>query len=177
MALITSALTSAIVAFAVTSMPILFSRKSKRVKVKASNNGEKTIDYASFVFWVIYGGGALFSLIGVLDYWLSDDPIAGIIFWVMGLILLLPALLLQFIDTSVNWSSEYISGAKSGVSLKKNRILWEDIISVKSHPNQTIELKDAAGKSVVWSVYYNGWHEIISDLRRLRPDIDTTDFE
>ncbi len=177
MALISSALTSAIVAFAVTAVPILFSRKSKRVKVKASNSGEKTIDYASFVFWVIYGGGALFSIIGVLVYWLSDEPIAGIVFLVLGLILLIPALLLQFVDTSVNWSSESISGAKSGVSLKKNRILWKDIISVKSHPNQTIELKDSAGKSVVWSVYYNGWYEIISDLRRLRPDIDTSNFE
>lgn len=177
MALITSALTSAIVAFAVTSVPILFSRKSKRVKVKASYNGEKTIDYASFVFWVIYGGGAIFSTIGVLVYWLSDEPIAGIIFLVLGLILLLPTLLLQFVDTSINWSSEYISGAKSGVSLKKNRILWEDIVSVESHPNQTIELKDSAGKSVVWSVYYNGWHEIITDLQRLRPDIDTSSLE
>ena len=177
MALITSALTSAIVAFAVTSVPILFSRKSKRVKVKASDNGEKTIDYASFVFWVIYGAGAILSTIGVLVYWLSDEPIAGIIFVALGLILLLPALLLQFVDTSVNWSSEYISGAKSGFSLKKNRILWEDIVSVVFHPNQTIELKDSAGKSVVWSVYYDGWYEIISDLRRLRSDIDTSDFE
>ena len=177
MTLITSAFTSAIVAFAVTAVPILFSRKSKRFKVKASDNGEKTIDYASFLFWVTYGSGALFSITGILVYWLSDEPIAGIIILAMGLILLFPTLLLQFVDTTVNWSPEYIQGAKSGVSLKKNRILWKDIISIKAHPNQTIELKNKAGESVFWSVYYNGWHEIVPDLRPLRPNIDTSDFD
>lgn len=177
MALITSVVTSAIIGVAVTTIPALFSRKSRLVKAKAKNNGEKFIKYSSFVFWVIYGGGALFSILGVLVYFLSEEPVAGIIFIILGLVFLLPMAVMQFFDTSVNWSSEYICGARSGVSLRKNCILWDDVDFAKFHPYQTIQLKDKSGKSVFWSVYHNGWYEIIEDLRRIRPDIDTSDFD
>ena len=176
MALITSAFTSAIVIAAVSVIPALFSRKSKSVKAKTKENGEKYIELSSFVFWVIYGGGAVFTIVGLLVYLFSDEPEAGIISGVLGLVLIMPAILLTFVDTTVNWSSKYICGAKSGVSIKKNRILWEDVEFVKYHPNNTIQIKDKTGNSVFWSVYYNGWSEVISDLRAIRPDIDTSDF-
>ncbi len=177
MALITSALTSAIVVAAVSVIPALFSRKSKSVKAKIKENGEKYIELSSFVFWIIYGGGAAFTIVGLLVYLFSDEPIAGIIFGVLGLVLIVPSILLTFVDTTVNWSSEYICGAKSGVSIKKNKILWDDVVLAKYHPNHTIQIKDNLGKNVVLSVYYNGWNEVIGDLRAIRPDIDTSDFD
>jgi len=177
MGLITSGITFAIIGFAVSAVPALFSRKSKLVKAKTKANGEKYIDYSSFVFWVIYGSAALFSLIGLLVYLFSNEPVAGIIFIALGLIFLLPMGIIQFVDTSINWTSDYICGARSGVSLKKHLILWDDVVLAKLHPNQTIQLKDKFGKSVHWSVYHNGWYEIIEDLRLIRPDIDTSDFE
>ena len=119
MALITSAFTSAIVIAAVTAIPALFRRKSKLVKANTKKNGEKYIEYSNFVFWVIYGIGAAFTILGVLIYFLLSEPITGIIFILMGLVFLLPTVVLQFVDTSVNWSSEYICGAKSGMSIKK----------------------------------------------------------
>ena len=125
----------------------------------------------------MYGGGAAFTIVGLLVYLFSDEPIAGIVFGVLGLVLIIPAILLTFVDTTVNWSSEYICGAKSGVSIKKNRILWDDVEFVKYHPNHTIQIKDKSGSSVLLSVYYNGWKEIIGDLRAIRPDIDTSDFD
>jgi len=78
---------------------------------------------------------------------------------------------------SVEWSTKYIEGAKSGSSFKKNRIYWDDIVSVKRHPNQSFSIKDKGGKSVYWSMLYAGWEELIDDLRRFRPDIDTSDFD
>lgn len=177
MALITSAFTSAIVIAAVSAVPALFSRKSKSVKAKTKENGEKYIEYSSFIFWIIYGGGALFTVLGVLIYLFSNEPIAGIIFGVLGLVLIIPAILLTFVDTTVNWSPEYICGAKSGVSIKKNRILLSDVEFVKYHPNHTIQIKGKSGNNVFWSVYHNGWNEIIGDLRAIRPDIDTSDFD
>lgn len=177
MALITSTFTSAIVIAAVSVVPALFSRKSKSVKAKTKENGEKCIDLSSFFFWIIYGGGAAFTIIGLLVYLFSDEPIAGISFGVLGLVFIMTAFLFTFVDTTVNWSSKYICGAKSGVSLKKNRILWDEVEFVKYHPNQTIQIKGTAGNSVVWSVYYNGWNEIIEDLRAIRPDIETSDFD
>ena len=177
MALITSAFTSAIVIASVTAIPALYRRKSKLVKASTNENGEKYIEYSNFVFWIIYGGGASLTILGVLIYLLSNEPVAGIISILMGLIFLLPTVVLQFVDTSVNWSSVYICSARSGVSLKKNRILWDDVVLAKYHPNHTIQIKDKSGKSVYWSVYHNGWHEIINDLRRIRPDIDTSNFD
>lgn len=177
MALIASAFTSAIVIAAVSVIPGLFSRKSKSIKAKIKGNGEKYIELSSFVFWVIYGGGAAFTIVGLLVYLFSDEPIAGIIFGVLGLVLIVPAILLTFVDTTVNWSPEYICGAKSGVSIKKNRILWDDVELAKYHPNHTIQIKDKSGNSVVFSVYHNGWNEVIGDLRAIRPDIDTSNFD
>lgn len=177
MALITSAFTSAIVIVSVTAIPALFRRKSKLVKASTKENGEKYIELSNFVFWIIYGCGASFTVLGVLAYLLSSEPIAGIMFILMGLILLLPTVVLQFVDTAVNWSSVYICGARSGMSYKKNRILWDDVVLIKYHPNHTIQIKDKSGKSIYWSVYHNGWHEIINDLRRIRPDIDTSNFD
>ena len=72
MALITSAFTSAIVIAAVSAVPALFSRKSKSVKAKTKENGEKYIEYSSFIFWIIYGGGALFTVLGGLIYLFSN---------------------------------------------------------------------------------------------------------
>lgn len=177
MALITSAFTSAIVVAAVSAVPALFRRKSKSVKAKTKENGEKYIELSSFVFWIIYGCGAFFTVLSVLIYLFTNEPFAGIVFGVFGLILIIPAILLTFADTTVNWSSEYIHGAKSGVSIKKNRILWDDVVFVKYHPNHTIQIKDKLGNSVFWSVYYNGWKEIIGDLKAIRPDVDTSDFD
>lgn len=177
MALFSNAFTSTIIIAAVTAIPALFRGKSKKIAAKRKENGEKYIEYSSFVFWVIYGGGASFSIIGVLVYLFSDEPRAGIIFIVLGLIFLLPMALLQFFDTSVNWTKDYICGAKSGIRLKKNCVFWKDVESIKYQPNHTIQVKDKSGKSVFWSVYHNGWHEIIDDLRHIRPDIDLSDFE
>lgn len=177
MSLITSALTSAIIAFAVSTAPILIGRRTKLAKAKRKENGEKTIDYASSVFGMIYGVGALLTILGVLVYFFSGDPIAGIIFIVMGLIFLLPMMVIQIVDTSVNWTSEYVHGAKSGTGLRKNRVLWTDAIEANLLPNQTIQIKDKYGRKVVWSVYHKGWHEIIDDLRHIRPDFDTSDFD
>ena len=177
MALITSAFTSAIVMAAVTAIPVLFSRKSKTLKAKTKENEEKYIELSSFVFWIIYGGCVVFTIAGLLIYLFSDEPIAGIMFGVLGLVLIMPAILLTFVDTTVNWSSKYICGAKSGVSIKKNQILWDEVEFIKNHPNHTIQIKDKSGKSVFFSVYYNGWNEVISDLRAIRPDIDTSDFD
>lgn len=177
MSLITSALTSAIIAFAVSTVPILIGRRTKLAKAKRKENGDKTIDYASSVFGMIYGGGALFTILGVLVYFFSNEPIAGIMFIVMGLIFLLPIMVIQIVDTSLNWTSDYIEGARSGVSLRKNKLSWDDIIQVKHLPNQTIQVKDKSDRKVVWSVYHKGWHEIIDDLQHIRPDIDTSDFD
>ena len=177
MALITSAFTSVIIIAAVSVIPALFRRKSKTIKARTKENGEKYIDYASFVFWFIYGVGALFSILGILVYLFSDEPLAGIAFVVMGLIFFIPVLFLQFTDTTVNWTSDYICGAMSAYRFKKNRILWENIVTAQYHANHTLQLKDASGKSVFWSVYHNGWHAVIDDLRRIRPDIDATDFD
>lgn len=177
MALITSAFTSAIIIAAVTAVPALFKRKSKLVKAKTKENGEKYIEYSSFIFWMVYCSGASFTILGVLVYLFSDEPVAGIIFIVLGLIFVLPTAFLQFVDTSVNWTDKYICGAKSGVSIKKNRILWNNVEMINYHPNHTIQIKDKSGESVFWSIYHNGWYEIIDDLRRIRPDIDTSDFD
>ena len=177
MSLIASTFTSAIIILAVTVVPLIFSRRSKLAKAKMKDNGEKYIDYSNFIFWVIYGGGSIFFVLGVLVYLFSDEPIAGIIFIIMGLIFLLPMVFVQVADTTINWTSDYICGPKSSMRLKKNRIFWDDITSLVAHPNQTIQLKDKFGKSVYWSVYFNGWYEVIQDLRRIRPDIDTSDFD
>lgn len=126
---------------------------------------------------MIYGGGALFTILGVLVYFFSSEPIGGIIFIVLGLIFLLPMMAIQIVNTSVNWTSEYVHGAKSGVSLRKNKILWTDVIEAKLLPNQTIQVKDKFCRKVVWSVYHKGWFEIIDDLRHIKPDIDTSDFD
>ena len=177
MAFTTSALTFFIIGLAVTALPTLFMRKSKMVAAKTKDNGEKYIDYSNFVFWFIYGCGVSFIVIGALVFLFSDEPGAGIGFVALGLIFLIPTLILQLCDTTINWSPEYICGAKSGTRLKKNTILWPDVILVKLHPNKTIQLQDKSGKNIYWSIYHNGWYRIIEDLRLLRPDIDTSDFD
>ncbi|GGX65684.1 hypothetical protein GCM10011309_14930 [Litorimonas cladophorae] len=177
MALISSVFTSAIIIATVSAFPAFFGRKSKLAKVKFQESGEKYIELSKFLFWLIYGVGASFTILGVFVYLFSEEPIAGVGFTIMGLVFLVLTAFLQFIDTSVSWTSEIISGAKSGVSIKKNSIFWNDIVMAKYHANHTIQLKDKLGKSVFWTVYHNGWHEIIDDLRLIRPDIDTSDFD
>ena len=177
MAIISNAITMAIVAADVTTIPILISRSTKSTKLKTKENGEKSIDAGKFIYFLVYGFSALFIVLGLWVGLFADSPIAGIIFIALGLIIVIPMAVFQFADTSVDWSNVYLIGAKSGMSIKKNHILWENVVSAKLHPNQTIQIKDKSGKSVFWSVYYLGWHEIIEDLRRIRPDIDTSDFE
>ena len=177
MTLLISAITFAIIVLAISMTPVLISRKTKLVEARRNEKGEKTIDYSHSIFWFIYVGGALFSIIGALVYLFSEDAIGGSILFVMGLIFILPMAIIQFADTSINWSHEYIRGAKSGVRLKKNLILWDDVEWVKFHSNNTIQVKDTFGKSVYWTVYHNDWKAIIKDLRRIRPDIDLSDFE
>lgn len=177
MALITNAITSTIVAAAITVIPALFRRKSSSIKAKTSENGEKFIDYSKFVFWFLYGSGATFTILGILVYLLSDNLFAGMVFIIIGIAILLPSVLPIFANTTITWSTQYICGPKSGWHLKKHSILWQDVELAKYHPNHTVQIKDKSGRSVFWSVYYNGWHEIISDLRLLRPDIDTSDFD
>lgn len=177
MAFISGVFTSAMVVAAVSVIPAIFSRKSKLAKAKSKENGEKYIELSKFVFWLIYGVGISFTILGVFVYVFSEEPIAGVGFISMGFVFLLPTAFLHFVDTSVSWTSEFISGAKSGVSIKKNSVFWNDIVMAKYHANHTIQLKDKLGKSVFWTVYHNGWHEIIDDLRLIRPDIDTSDFD
>lgn len=177
MALISSALTTSIIIIAVSGAPLLFKRWSKKAEAKRKENGEKYIDYSNVIIGFIYGIGALFVGVGVFVYFFSDEPWAGIGFIAMGLILLIPALICQALDTTINWSPDYICGAKSSMCLKKNTLLWADIVFVKLHPTQMIQLQDKSGKSIYWSVYHSGWYRVIEELRRIRPDIDTSDFD
>ena len=174
---VTNAVTMFLVVVAVTVLPRLISRRPKTLKTTTKESGEKSIDVPKLLYWLIYVGALLFCILGIWVYLFSDEPIAGMGFIILCLIFIIPIAIFHFADTSVDWSDEFISGAKSGVSLKKNRIFWDDVVSAKFHPNQTIQIKDKSSKSVFWSVYYVGWYEIIVDLRRIRPDIDTSDFE
>lgn len=176
MALLTTAISTAIAIAAVAAFPALYRRQTKFARAKTTNDGNNYIDYSNFVFWMIYAISGIFIALGVGVYMFSDEPYAGIFFIVLGLTFLLPTLLLKRADTSVSWTSKYITGAKSGYSLKKNRILWSDIVSAKYHANHTIQIIDILGKSVFWSIYYQGWHEIISELQRRRPDIQIENF-
>jgi len=177
MAFISSAFTMAIIATAVTILPKLLGRKTKSAKSKISKNGVKSIDLANFVLWGLYGVSSLFLFVGIGVYLFTDEPWAGIAFIMMGLVFLFLTAIIHFADTSVEWTTEYISGAKSGTSFKKNRLLWDDVISANFLPNQTIKISDTSGKNIFLSVYQNGWHEIIEDLRHIRPDISTCDFK
>lgn len=177
MAIGTSALTTIIVVTVVTAIPAFLMRKPKPVKVKVNESGEKCIDLSPDFFWLTYPTASLFLILGVYVFLFTDEPWAGIGFLAMGLIFILSTAALHALDTSVNWTSEYINGARSGGSVKKNKLFWDDVVSAKSLTNETFQLQDKLGKSVHWSVYQTGWYEIIEDLRRIRPDIDTSDFD
>ncbi|WP_026941712.1 hypothetical protein [Hellea balneolensis] len=177
MATVSAIFTSAIVAAAVSVIPAFLSRKTANIKAKSLESGEKYIELSKYLFWFVYTASTLFIVLGALVCLFTDEPITGVGFIFMGFVFFLPMAILQSIDTSINWTSEYINGAKSGSSLKKNKILWKDISLAKLHPNYTLQLKDKSGKSVVWSIYHSGWREIIDDLRLIRPDIEIGDFD
>jgi len=175
--MVTDWLTMAIVMGVVTYLPLLVLRKTRHVKAKAKACGEKYIDISQFFFWFVYLGGSGFSIVGVSVFLFTDEAGAGLGFIAMGLLFILSAAIIFVLDTSVSWTLDYIYGARSGSTVKKHKIYWDDIISFKVLPNQTFQLQDKSGKSVHWSVYQAGWYEIIEDLRRLRPDIDTSDLD
>lgn len=177
MGFVTGASTMAIVVAAVTVLPKLIGRITKSAKAKINENGEKSIDVTNLLYWMLYGGASLSPIVGIGVYLFTDEPLAGIGFIILGLVFILPTAILQFADTSVDWTNEYISGARTGASLKKNRILWSDVESATFHPNLSIEITDRFGKSVFLSVFQSGWYEFIEDLRHIRPDIEADDFE
>jgi len=177
MSFLESALTMGAVVLAVNLLPKVVGRKAKSTQARIKDNGDKSIDVNKFIYWGIYTVAGLFIFLGVWVYFSTDEPIAGLGFIFMGLVFILPMALLQFADTSVDWSPEYIWGAKSGFNIKKNKVYWDDIVSVIFHPNYSIQVKDKSEKSVYWSVYYSGWYEIVEDLRALRPDLDFSDFD
>lgn len=169
--------TSILIVSVVTIFPAFLMRRSKRVKAKSKACGEKFIDISPFFFLLIYGVGGAFAALGVWVLLNTDEPGAGVGFIGMGLVFVVSAGLLNLLDTSVTWTGEYIRGAKSGVSIKKNTILWKDVASVKCLPNKTFQLEDKFGKRIHWSPYQTGWFDIIADLRRFKPDVDTSDFD
>jgi len=167
---------SGLVAAVVVVIPIFLMRKTKHLRSKAKACGEKYIDISPVFFWSGYLLGSLLSIVGIYGYLFTDEAWASIGLLGMGFIFTLASVALQGFDTSVNWTSEYICGAKSGLRFKKNTIFWDDIILFKTLPNNTFQLQDKLGNSVHWSVYQTGWYEIIEHLRRIRPDIDTSDY-
>lgn len=153
MAMISGTITSTVVMFTVAIIPTFVMCKTKIIRANIKENGKKYIDYSDLFFWIIYGVGAFFSVLGLLAYSFSDEPIAGVASLVIGLIFVLFGIVIHAIDTTVTWTSEYISGAKSGSNFKKNTLHWDEIVFVKTLPNKTFQLEDKRGKSVYWSVY------------------------
>lgn len=168
--------TMAIVAVSVTVIFKVMENGTKPAKVKINENGEKTSDIHPFIYWFTYGASSFFALVGLGVLLFTDEPFAGLGGIAMGFIFFLPIAILHRGDTSVEWTDEYITGAKRAGSFKKHRILWSDVVSATFHKDKTIQIKDKFGKSVFSSVFEKGWYEIIEDLRRLRPDINTDDF-
>ncbi len=177
MSFITSGLTTAIIVGVVSTVPLLIKRNSRTGKTQKNDKGEKSVDLFKPIFWIFYPICAAFMVLGLYVTISENELVAGIILLSIGAILLIPFIILHLSKTSVDWTSEFIVGAKSGVSIKRHKILWRDTVSAKYHANHTMEIKDKFGKKVFCSVYHKGWPEIIEDLRRIRPDIDTSDFD
>lgn len=166
-----------IVSFSVAAFPALFSLKSRSAKAKSTKNDELYIDYSQFIFGFIYLVGIALMALGLLIYFYDDAAGLSITLILFGLAFCFFTAFLQLADTTVRWTEEYLCGPKSGYSIKKEKLLWKDISGIKHNANHTLHVHDKAGKKVVWSVYYSGWHQIIEELRRQRPNVDTSNFD
>ena len=166
-----------LVGLAIIALPLLIRHRSKSIQARVEKNGEKSIDLANVYFWLMYVTSALFIIIGISAFLFSNEPIASIGFTGIGCVFFAATAIIQFANTTVHWSHQYISGPRSGFSFKRNIIDWDNIIMAKYNKNNTIELVSISGLKVCWSVYHAGWLEVIIDMQRIKPDADTSDFE